>query len=155
VEQLMKALSIRQPWAWLIVRPDLADPIERARELAAGRIKTIENRTWATRHRGPTLIHAAQSMSKLEYLDVLRFIDQRPALRPILRSIPDREAIQRGGIVGVASVIDSLAASPSPWFMGAKGHVLADARPLPFVQLKGALGYFNVPEDVARSLEVA
>lgn len=143
----MKALSIRQPWAWLIVRPDLADPIERARELAAGRIKTIENRTWATKHRGPTLIHAAQSMSKLEYLDVLRFIDQRPTLRPILRSMPDRDDLQRGGVVGLASIIDSVNASTSPWYMGAIGHVLADARPLPFAPLRGALGYFNVAED--------
>lgn len=39
----MKALSIRQPWAWLII---------------AG-IKPIENRKWATPYRGPLLIHAA------------------------------------------------------------------------------------------------
>jgi hypothetical protein len=39
-----KALSIRQPWAHLIV---------------AG-IKQIENRTWTTRYRGPLLIHAGQ-----------------------------------------------------------------------------------------------
>jgi hypothetical protein len=39
----MKALSIRQPWAWLII---------------AG-IKDIENRRWATNHRGPILVHAA------------------------------------------------------------------------------------------------
>lgn len=26
----MKALSIRQPWAWLIIRPDITDPVIRA-----------------------------------------------------------------------------------------------------------------------------
>lgn len=39
------ALSIRQPWASLIVE---------------GR-KDIENRTWRTEHRGPILIHAAKT----------------------------------------------------------------------------------------------
>ena len=39
----MKALSIRQPWAWLILHGG----------------KDIENRTWATKLRGRVLIHAA------------------------------------------------------------------------------------------------
>jgi hypothetical protein len=38
----MKALSVRQPWAWAI--------------LALG--KDVENRSWRTEHRGPLLIHA-------------------------------------------------------------------------------------------------
>src|SRR5258708_38096209 len=40
----MKALSIQQPWAWAIL---------------AG-VKTVENRTWRTFHRGPLLIHASK-----------------------------------------------------------------------------------------------
>ena len=39
----MKALSIRQPWAWLIARG----------------VKTVENRTWATNFRGRFYIHAS------------------------------------------------------------------------------------------------
>jgi hypothetical protein len=39
----MRALTVRQPWASLIV---------------AG-IKCVENRTWPCEHRGPLLIHAA------------------------------------------------------------------------------------------------
>lgn len=42
----MKAITIRQPWASAIV---------------AG-IKTIEVRTWSTRHRGPLAIHAAATV---------------------------------------------------------------------------------------------
>ena len=38
----MRAITIRQPWAELIVRGD----------------KDVENRSWRTRHRGPLLIHA-------------------------------------------------------------------------------------------------
>lgn len=44
----MKALSIRQPWASLIVMG----------------IKDIENRTWPTRHRGSVLVHAAKGMTR-------------------------------------------------------------------------------------------
>ena len=47
----MKALSIRQPWASLIV---------------AG-IKDIENRSWVTNYRGKLLIHAAQKFDKKGY----------------------------------------------------------------------------------------
>ena len=44
----MKAISIRQPFASLIV---------------AG-VKDIENRSWPTNYRGPVLIHAAQKVDK-------------------------------------------------------------------------------------------
>jgi hypothetical protein len=40
----MKAISIQQPWAGLIVRGD----------------KLIENRSWSTSYRGPFLIHASK-----------------------------------------------------------------------------------------------
>jgi hypothetical protein len=39
----MKVIVIRQPWAWLIVNG----------------FKDIENRSWATRYRGPLLIQAS------------------------------------------------------------------------------------------------
>jgi hypothetical protein len=43
----LKAISIRQPWAWLIVNG----------------YKDIENRIWAAKLRGPVLIHAGQSLN--------------------------------------------------------------------------------------------
>ena len=53
----MKALSVRQPWAWAIV---------------AG-WKPIENRTWATDYRGPLLIHAGRR----EDPDGFHFLESR------------------------------------------------------------------------------
>ncbi|MNQ62267.1 ASCH domain protein [compost metagenome] len=47
----MKALSIRQPWAWLIIHGG----------------KDVENRSWHTKHRGRFLVHAAKGMTKHEY----------------------------------------------------------------------------------------
>lgn len=48
----MIALSIRQPWAWLIIN--------------AG--KDIENRSWPTRFRGRMLVHAGMTKSEYEEL---------------------------------------------------------------------------------------
>lgn len=124
----MKALSIRQPWAWLIVNGH----------------KDIENRDWSTRLRGPVLIHASKGMTRDEYEDG-QFLAQ--GLNII---IPDFEILERGGIIGQASIVGCITDSASPWFFGKYGFVLADAKPLPFRPLRGALGFFNVPE-VARA----
>lgn len=139
----MKALSIRQPWAWLIVRPDLTDRQERARAFDAGEIKTIENRTWWTGHRGPTLIHAAKGMTRNEYDDVVDFLVLNPRLQSVASALPAPEALERGGIVGLASLVACVRASESPYFFGPHGFVFHDAKPVPFRPQPGALGFFE------------
>ncbi|MFP3564750.1 ASCH domain-containing protein [Paraburkholderia sp. SIMBA_030] len=131
----MKALSIRQPWAWLI----------------ANGHKDIENRTWSTRFRGRVLIHAGKGMTNDEYDDALA-----TAMHCGYRAyFPPRGTLERGGIVGVATITDCVPPErrSSPWHMGGQfGFQIADAKPLPFVECKGALGFFNVPADVATHL---
>jgi len=119
----MKAISIRQPWAWLIVNGH----------------KDIENRSWRTHYRGQVLIHASQGMTRKDYNEICSAVVD--AILPI--DIPDYEELQRGGIVGVATITDCVDQSDSPWFVGAKGFVLADAKPLPFVPMKGKLSFFE------------
>ena len=58
--------------------------------------------------------------------------------------LPPFDALQRGGIVGQVDIVDCVTESLSPWYMGAVGLVLANAKPLPFRPLKGALGFFEV-----------
>ena len=55
----MKAISIRQPWAWLILN---------AR-------KDVESRDWIypCRHRGPLLIHASKTCTRREYESAVLF----------------------------------------------------------------------------------
>jgi hypothetical protein len=126
----MKALSIRQPWAWLI--------------LHAG--KDIENRNWqlrnpALRFRGTCLIHAGIALQPIS--DELRAWVKRTAGVDLPRS----DEFPRGGIIGQVDVIDVVRTSPSPWFEGPCGLVLANAKPLPFRACRGYLGYFNsLPE---------
>ncbi|MDR7109249.1 ASCH domain-containing protein [Pseudomonas frederiksbergensis] len=122
----MKALSIRQPWAWLIVHGG----------------KDVENRSWHTKHRGRFLIHAAQGMTRNEFTQALLFCSERGL------PMPDRDDMQRGGIIGSVELVDSVDHSDSPWYMGEKGFVLRDPKPLPFAPLKGRLNFFEVPDEV-------
>jgi hypothetical protein len=123
----MKAISIRQPWAWLI--------------LNAG--KDIENRRWPTRLRGRVLIHAAKGMTEEEYDDASGFVEFNVDERMVL---PDMKTLERGGIVGEVEIVDCVTASGSPWFCGPFGFVLRNPRPLPFRPCRGALGFFDAPE---------
>ena len=121
----MKALSIRQPWAELIV---------------AG-LKDIENRTWPTDYRGPLLIHAGM---KIEPIDA----DLRELVKRLSGfDLPDAADLPRGGIVGQAEIVDLVQSSPSRWFSGPYGFVLASARRLPFRPMPGKPGLFEVPES--------
>lgn len=129
----MKALSIRQPWAWLI--------------LHAG--KDIENRTWSTRLRGRVLIHAAQGMTRKEYDEVVEAIWVTTRCNGALP--PEYEQLQRGGIIGSVEIVDCVPASDSPWFFGPYGFKLANPQPLPFVPMKGKLGFFEVDESLLNS----
>lgn len=118
----MKTLSIRQPWAWLIIHGG----------------KDIENRTWPTRYRGPVLIHAAKGMTGAEYNDAYHFAQDLGVTIPLFKDL------ERGGIVGVATVTGCSDNSLSPWFFGRFGFELADAKPLPFLPINGRLGFFDV-----------
>jgi len=122
----MKALSIRQPWAWLIIH--------------AG--KDIENRNWKSHYRGPLLIHASSGLTRREY-DAVRFwVSQFHH-----GMIPSFEAMQRGGVVGMVDVVDCVTKSTSPWFEGPYGYVLSNPKPLPFTKWSGQLGFFDIPES--------
>ena len=125
----MKALSIRQPWAWLIINGG----------------KDIENRTWPTKFRGPVLVHAANGMTRAEYENAL---DPLHASGGEVIDLPAFEDLERGGIVGSVEIVDCVRCSDSPWYLGAWGFVLRNPKPLPFRPLKGALGFFNAPDEV-------
>lgn len=135
---LVPCLSIRQPYAWLIVRPDLANEPSRAQARAAGQIKDIENRTWATRYRGRLMIHAAKSYSRKEHeADV-------ELLSDLGIELPPYQDLQLGGIVGEVMLRDCVDASDSKWFRGPYGFVLSDAVPHAFRPMAGRLGLFGV-----------
>lgn len=136
------ALSIRQPWAWAIINEG----------------KNIENRDWPTRFRGPVCIHAAKGMTNLEWDDAMDWIDRAFPV-PLASQMGRRRSAsgsvdaKRGGIIGVAEIVDCVSSSASPWFFGRYGFVLANVEPVEFFPVKGALGFFdwrrNLPQEPA------
>ena len=144
----MKALSVRNPWAWLIVRSDIVGEEARRQAYLDGLIKDVENRSHRTNFRGEFLIHASMGMTSREYEDAYAFL---VTVVPNIE-LPPLHSLQFGGIVGAARLVDCVDSSDSRWYMGQKGYVLRDARPLPFVPCMGKLGFFDVPDDVMHAL---
>lgn len=141
----IKALSIRQPWATLILR--------------AG--KDIENRNWCHRMRGGFLVHAAKGMTEDEWLSAIQFAHFTCGVsKDRLKAFCEQEHLDalRGGIVGYAEITDCISTQrhlsmrkeqQSPWFMGDYGFALANQTALPFLPMTGRLGFFEVevPDD--------
>jgi hypothetical protein len=123
IERPSIALSIRQPWAWLIVNG----------------YKDVENRTWPTHVRGPILIHAGKTMTRGDYDACDLFVSAISRIE-----LPPFDSLERGGIVGVARLVDCVEESESPWFVGDYGFVFKEAKVLPFQSVKGALSFFKV-----------
>lgn len=130
----MKALSLTQPWAWLVVHGG----------------KDVENRVWNTKLRGAFMIHAAKGMRRSDYDDAIRFARDAGGIGLASR-VPWPEKLERGGIVGAANlytVIHPLLPMQMerrlPWHMPEQyGFVLGDVRPLPFLPCKGALSFWG------------
>lgn len=123
----MRTLSIRQPWAWLIVNGH----------------KHVENRDWSTPYRGRFLVHAGSQMVRRDYWATVEQLKAELGIE-----VPHFLELPFGGIVGAATLTDVVTAMDDPFFVGPYGFVLKDAKPLPLVPYKGTLGWFDVPRDV-------
>lgn len=120
------ALSIRQPWASAIVHS----------------VKDIENRTWSHPTRGFICIHASRWTQKNfteDSEDFWSLVSQRG----IAAKLPKIENNHFGAIIGIAEIVDCVARSSSPWFVGRYGFVLANAQPIQPIPVNGVLGFFE------------
>jgi hypothetical protein len=61
-------------------------------------------------------------------------------------------AMPRGGVVGMARIVDCVESMESRWFFGKYGFVLRDAFALPLISCKGALGFFQLPPEVNKQV---
>ena len=123
----VRALSIRQPWAWLI----------------ANGHKDIENRSWSTKYRGPLLVHASAKKPSATFLSD---IERRYGVE-----LP--KTFDLGGIVGLVNVMECVAESRSVWMQGPVGWKLSNARTLPFLPVRGKLGLFRLEQPDLRFIE--
>lgn len=95
--------------------------------------KDVENRDWGTRGRGWFIVHAGKTF------------DNPPPAR-VHADLP------RGGVVGMARIVDCVTAMESRWFVGRYGFVLRDAFPLPLVACRGQLGFFRLDPATAHAV---
>lgn len=89
----MKALTVMQPWAYLIV---------------AGR-KTMETRTWHTKYRGDLAIHASHTLSVVAESTIDRLEVVAPALLyPAGSRVWRFDRADAGKVIGVVELVDCL-----------------------------------------------
>jgi hypothetical protein len=133
----MKALTIKQPWASLIVE----------------NIKNIENRTWKTNFRGRVYVHA----SKPTKFNVSLTDEQTIASLSVFKDAMDGN-MSFGAIIGEVDIVDCVVNHPSIWaektempagvYMGEKiiyNWVLANPIKYdqPILNVKGALSFWQ------------
>ena len=105
-KQPFRALSLKEPWATLVVDG----------------IKPVENRTWRTKYRGGLLIHASQTWDT----EGAQWIREHTTV--VLK--PKDEYIY-GAIIGQVELFDCITGYtgyPSAWFAGPYGFVLRRAK---------------------------
>lgn len=117
----MKAISIKQPWAWAIFHG-----------------KPVENRIWPSRYIGPLLIHSSKTFDHDGYFWLL---DNRHLLTA---DIPARDNFKIGGIIGRVLMVDCVSYHPSPFFFGPWGHVYEKPEELIFYPCRGQLLIFDM-----------
>lgn len=124
----MKALSVRQPWAYTIIHSN----------------KDIENRGWPIHYRGDILIHAGKTCTQKEYFEAKEFCQNLDV------SIPELKMLRRGQIIGIVTIVDCQFSSDADgWGMAGQYHwQLENPReitPIPYI---GQLGIFEVPDEL-------
>lgn len=147
----MRAITIQQPYAHLIVTPQ--------EELPEGAImKRVENRVWSTEIRGTIAIHAGISRVWFKYGDWPGYIHVKGT-----RFRPPEEMVF-GAIVGTVDLVEVFHINeicgvdlPDEWawlidhdhtngpYCFVLDNVKRFEKPIP---CKGQLGFWNVPEDV-------
>jgi hypothetical protein len=124
----MKALSVRQPWAWALIHGN----------------KRIENRSRRIYHRGPLLIHASRSLAEFgRGRDHSRLMPQLPAI----------DDLAFGAIIGMVDVVDCIPITemePDPFAEGPWCWIVAKPRPVVPVPWTGQVSLFDVPDRLIR-----
>lgn len=130
----MKALSVRQPWAELIVQGK----------------KTLELRTWSVKHRGPLAIHASTNIER-EACAAHGIDPVRVSAGAIIGVVDLVEIVELDAVAFAARRSEHLADerfNTSPLF----GWQLANPRALPHPRVvHGRMGLFTVPDEWMQS----
>jgi hypothetical protein len=144
---MLKCMSVRQPWAWLITHPLVLAELG----LPA---KEIENRGQSTAYRGNLLIHTGKAVDEdlISRGRLTRWYWQRKfghAGEALYEAMPKTsDDYPRGAIVGRAELTGVVTDSPSLWFHGPYGLVLAEAQAISPIHYPGQIKIFDVPASL-------
>jgi hypothetical protein len=128
----MKTLSIRQPWASMIINGP----------------KPVENRTWKSNYKGRLLIHASK---KYDYDGELWIMQNFPYSKEMSDILLKARKL-RGGIIGAVTMTDCVEDHPSEWFSGPYAFVFDSPVEYPFIKCNGHLGFFEMFIDWPRQM---
>ena len=130
----VKAVSIRQPWAELIIRG----------------CKTLELRSWPINYRGPLLIHAGKTIDRVA-AQVLNF-DVNACVIGALIGVATVSDCRRFTEQD-ADILRRHGAYFGPWVPGLYAWELRDVRRIRPRSWPGSLGLFEVPDEVGLELK--
>jgi hypothetical protein len=132
--QRIKAITVKQPWAWCI----------------ASDHKPEENRGWTTRYRGPLAIHSGRTVD-LDSVDMVKSMLVELGVLPSMDAlVPDRHLTALGAVIAVADLwdicTDSARCRCSRWAGIGQNHWrLRDIRPLAEpVPMRGRQGLWDL-----------
>lgn len=139
----MKTLSIRQPWASLIIKG----------------FKDVENRSWRTSIRGEIAVHASASKTEDDWDDaiitvsVIRAIAFSDAAKWLIETIGEFDKLPRGVILGTVEITDCKRERMSPWHFDENwGFYLQNPKELKKpIPAKGKLGFWDFDLSLAKA----
>jgi len=150
----MKALSIKQPWAWLICagmplteKVDLGKGMLTVKLSGKVVIKDIENRSWSipSWFKLPQRIYVHAPKKRDE--EAMKWLFNKGFAGMMVLALYT-VGVPTGAIIGEVDIVDCVTASDSPWFVGPYGFVLANPELYDkLMPCKGKLGFFE-PDTV-------
>lgn len=139
----MKALTIKQPWAWAIVNGT----------------KRVENRTWKPPFDIIGQRIAIHTSARIEKAELLAYTELGAWLEPTVNTLPVGCIVCTAIVVGYSVMEGNRLVQQSkgaqgynpytdPWFCGPVGWLLADVRKVAPLPCKGALGLWDMPAEM-------
>ncbi len=144
----MKALTIKQPWAWAITNGT----------------KRVENRTWRPLFDIVGQRIAIHSSARIDKAELLAYTALGAWLEPTVNALPTGSIVGTAIVAGYSVMEGNRITQQSkgtqgynpradPWFCGPVGWLLEDVRKVEPIPCKGALGLWDVPPAILAEIE--
>ncbi len=130
----MKALTVKNPYAWLI----------------ASGIKDVENRSWKTNFRGRIYIHSAATHLSHKDTSLHFTTNQWMSLDPEIQNNCLLELFPKSSIIGEVDIVDCIKESGKVWGLENNFHWILENAELynePIKNIKGKLSFWEFEKN--------